>query len=239
MSEKLGFVTAMASEALIFPAALVHDNNEKLLLKKGRLLSGKNFLCVLSGVGKNFAQKGALCALNKHVSLLVSIGVAGGLDSSLKAGDIILVHKTVTCDNETCLSDDSLNSKVEKSFISSGLSYNKGIVLTTKKALLDRTSKSKAHHLTGACAVDMESYWVGLMAQKHHIPFTSIRAISDTLKQTVAFDPSVVINTDGQVRGKAVAAAIIKQPSVLFYLPQMAVNFYRALNSLKNVIKTL
>jgi adenosylhomocysteine nucleosidase len=68
---------------------------------------GRNVVLAKSGVGKVFA---GICAqtmiLKYNVEVIINVGVAGSLDSSLKIGDVVLASDVVQHDMDTsCLGD--------------------------------------------------------------------------------------------------------------------------------------
>jgi nucleoside phosphorylase len=55
-----------------------------------------------------------------------------------------------------------------------------GVGVTAPALVASRSQKTALFISSGADIVDMESYWIGVMAADNCIPFISVRAISDS-----------------------------------------------------------
>ena len=85
----------------------------------------------------------------------------------------------------------------------------------------------------------MESAWIALAAERRGVPFAALRAISDPVDQTISFDPSLILDKSGRIRGGALMIELIGRPSRIRELPLLALNFSRSLYSLHKAWKTL
>jgi adenosylhomocysteine nucleosidase len=150
----------------------------------------------------------------KPVTTLLSVGLAGACDPSLKIGDI--VHAGTVVDTQ------------------SGERYSKpqfSQILVSTPAIASIKEKRRLYESYRADAVDMEAATVARIAQAHNLSFYAIKAISDDatfeLQELTRF-----ATKDGQFREAAFAAYSAAQPRLWSKLFHLAVNSKRAIQSL-------
>jgi hypothetical protein len=68
--------------------------------------------------------------------------------------------------------------------------------------------------------MDMESYLVARFCSRNHIPFLSLRAISDGVSDEIDFDLTAISDNRGRVRIPLVLASVLRNPRLLrsYYL---------------------
>ncbi len=141
---------------------------------------------VLSGVGKERAQAAARLAIDRlHANALLSIGFAGSASPAGRAGDLVLGDRVLRIglggDTESQVeSDRQWSSAVGGALRAKGIAAHRGALATVPEALGPR-AKGRVGEATGAVAVDMESYWVGEVADQAGVTFLAVRAISDEM----------------------------------------------------------
>ena len=144
------------------------------------MLSGKQIVLAQSGVGQQRAQRSCRSVLDRYpVTGIISFGFAGALNPGLGIGDIVACSKLLVSSSTRGMRkcDDSLLS-IAQACVSPGCTTGVGI---TWPALVAAPSQKKSLFVSsGADIVDMESYWIAVMAADHGIPFITVRAISDT-----------------------------------------------------------
>lgn len=166
----------------------------------------------VSGMG-NVAVDNCLEELTtQNISGLISWGVCGALKPELKPGDLLIPKTVMNQSKQTFECDDiwrreilttlpspqrnsSSKSTVHSAFTDSIITDSK-TVLTTPATKMDLAESSSAD------AVDMESFTIAKFADQHSIPFVIIRAVIDTVDDTLpsasAFRPgqsSASVNT--------------------------------------------
>jgi adenosylhomocysteine nucleosidase len=150
----------------------------------------------------------------RPVTALLSGGLAGACDPSLKIGDIVRAGVVV----DTQSGERYSNSKFKQ-------------VLVSTPAIASVKEKQRLYESYRASAVDMEAATVARIAQAHNLPFQAIKAISDDaifeLEELARF-----ATKDGQFREAAFAAYSIAQPRLWSKLFQLAGNSKRAVQSL-------
>ena len=145
------------------------------------------------------------------LQLVVSAGLAGGLDPSLRCGDVVV---------------DSAESVATLPGTIRGRIHSSEVVVATP------AQKAELFRQTGALAVDMETAAIRRLAESASVPCIAIRAISDEASD--AIDPSVLglIDSLGRVRPKAVAALLVRRPGSIRHLMRMKANSDHALTQL-------
>lgn len=162
-------------------------------------VTGENTLVLMKcGIGKVNAAAGAVELINRfQPDCIISTGVAGGIEHSLKVMDVVvskhIVYHDVWCGegNEygqvqglptyfagnTTLLDCalSLTPKTE------GMTIHGGLICSGDKFITDRNEldfiKSR---FSNGLAVDMESGSIAQVCHLYKVPFISFRIISDT-----------------------------------------------------------
>lgn len=142
----------------------------------------RSVLVVRSGIGAVRAAT-AVRALEMRPIAILSVGTAGSLVRDLGIGEFVVASETIadTEPREVVMCDSSLATAVAKACQAEGRPHRLGRIVTARGAVITREDRSRLHHLTGACAVDMESHAVAVEARKLQIPFTAVRVISDDL----------------------------------------------------------
>ncbi len=156
----------------------------------------------------------------KPVTALLSVGLAGACDPSLRVGDI--VRAGVVVDTQSGERFD--NSQFRQ-------------VLVSSSAIASVKEKQRLHASYGASAVDMEAATVARIAQAHNLYFQAIKAISDDAAFEVA-ELSKFASKDGQFREAMFAAYASVRPHLWRKLTKLAGNSKRALDALTNELES-
>lgn len=157
---------------------------------------------------------------------IILAGLAGGLDPSLGIGDIIL--------------DTAAQSLPPVDLLPAA---RRGPIHTAAHLVSTPGQKAELFAATGAVAVDMENSLLRAQIQSsiehRHLPFLHIRAISDTAADTL--DPLLthLIDTRGRPKALALAAAIVRHPSLLPHLRRVGLNSTQAANALAAALQAL
>ncbi len=186
----IGIIIALDREMKIFAAKL--QDLQRQTLHKCTFYTGvidnKIITAVVSGMGKVNA---ALCAAdlidNFKVDMILNLGIAGGLDSSLKIGDFLvgkdIVYHDVWCGNPNKYGQvqdlpEMYHSKPELAL--NLKQYPQGLITSgdyfVEKA--EELQKIKSNFPT-ALAVDMESAAIAQTCYLYDIPLLVVRQISD------------------------------------------------------------
>ena len=154
--------------------------------------------CVLveSGIGKvNAARTTQILIDNIKVDYIFNIGVAGGIDSSLKVGDIVLGYKLVQHDfditafnhakgfipgvGESISTDEYLLQVSSKVFEEENIIHKIGTIASGDIFCTESWMSEKINKKFNALCVEMEGASIAQVCFLSHIPFLVIRSISD------------------------------------------------------------
>ena len=157
---------------------------------------GRNILLVKAGIGKVNAALAAQKACDAGADLVISTGLAGGIDTSLRQGDIVLAEKV--CYHDVWCGEPNQRGQVQGlplyfeprpemmekiiAAVPSGY-FKRGLTVTGDRFLTDaRRLQTIKGEFPEALAVDMES---AAVAQACYLnvrrPFLSLRIISDVV----------------------------------------------------------
>lgn len=194
---------------------LVRGWQEHRLPNKIVLYTNDFAIVACSGMGSARATLAVQAAMAmKPVTTLLSVGLAGACDPSLKIGDI--VHPGVVVDTQS--GERYSDPQFEQ-------------ILVSTPGIASINEKRRLYESYRAAAVDMEAATVARIAQAHNMRFGAIKSISDDasfeLQELTRFSTK-----DGQFREAAFAAYSIAQPRLWSKLFHLAVNSKRAILSL-------
>lgn len=147
---------------------------------------------VESGIGKvNAARTTQILIDNIKVDYIFNVGVAGGIDPSLKVGDIIIGEKLVQHDFDftplnyvkgeipnvgTFIDSDEYLIKLAEKSINEA---KKGIIASGDIFVTEPKMSDKINKKFNALCVEMEGASIAQVCYLCHIPFLIIRSISD------------------------------------------------------------
>ncbi len=183
----------------------------------GKIIAYTNNVGVVAcaGMGAARAALAVRAALSlKPVTTLLSVGLAGACDPSLRVGDIVRAGVVIDADT----GERFANGLCEQALISTS-------------AIASAKEKQRLYVSYQASAVDMEAATVARLAQVHDIPFRAIKAISDE----ASFEMQGLARfatSDGQFREAAFAAHAALRPQSWPKLFALAGNSKRAVEAL-------
>jgi adenosylhomocysteine nucleosidase len=165
---------------------------------------GIRIVLVRTGMGKECALDSLKKVLSKrYPALVLSIGYAGGLDSKLKVGDLVIADKIVEIDQATPFAKSfPVNSQQEDLFkmltFQKKLMIYKGTLLTANQVISGSSAKQELGSSHKALAVDMETSSLIAHCIEKKIPFVSVRAISDTMEQSL-INTNSFVDSEGKI----------------------------------------
>ena len=159
-------------------------------------INGINCVLVESGIGKvNAARTTQILIDNIKVDYIFNIGVAGGIDTSLKVGDIVLGEKLVQHDfditafnhakgfvpgvGESVSTDEYLLQVANKVFEEENINYLKGIIASGDIFCTETWMSEKINKKFNALCVEMEGASIAQVCFLSNIPLLVIRSVSD------------------------------------------------------------
>jgi adenosylhomocysteine nucleosidase len=163
---------------------------------------------------------------------VVSFGVAGGLDPTLKSGDIVVATEVLAGDArwlaELPLNEDQIASVALKC-----RRVVRGGLAGVEQAIAARAGKAALWSKTGAAAVDMESHIAAAYAAEAGLPFAALRVISDPASRALPAIAMSAIKPNGDIDLRKVLRGVARNPLSLRALVSTGIDFNRALRSLR------
>lgn len=157
-----------------------------------RIYRGKHedreVVLVQTGIGKRRAERAAELVLERYpVTSLVSLGFGGALTEEAKAGDVIICSTLYEDEGagSPCPSDANLVSLAAQAVVVAEVRLLQGSGVTAASVVSGPTDKEALGKRFSAKVVDMESYWIGRIASARQVPFLAVRAISDTVADSL------------------------------------------------------
>jgi hopanoid-associated phosphorylase len=169
---------------------------------------------------------------------VVSFGVAGGLDPSLKTGDVVVATEVMSGDTRF-LADMALNEEMitsaalKRSLMMRRRRVVRGGLAGVERVVAASSCKAALHSETGAAAVDMESHIAAAYAAQAGIPFAALRVISDPAHRALPELAQNAIKPNGDICVRTIVRGVVRNPKNLSALVSTGIDFNRALRSLR------
>ena len=163
---------------------------------------------------------------------VISFGVAGGLDPTLKSGDVVVATEVLAGDDRW-LAGFSFNEDLIASVGLARRRVVRGLLAGAEEVVSASHVKAALHSETGAAAVDMESHIAADYAAKARLPFAALRVISDPASRALPELAVSVIKPNGDIDLRKVMHGIVRNPLALRDLVSTGLDFNRALRSLR------
>lgn len=187
---------------------------------RGHLGDGASALVVATGIGPARAARAVASAPAGR--LLATVGCAGALVASLRAGDLVLANALVPLDGagRPGAPVPVGGEAVATWAIRRGLALRVGPIASSACVLESPAGKAVAA-AAGALVVEMESGPIAAAARARGVPFVGLRVVLDEADQAV---PLGVLAVDGQgeVRPLRAAAALALRPRLIPALARLA-----------------
>jgi len=152
-------------------------------------------------------------------AMLVSWGVAGGLDPTLRTGDLVLAGRIVTEGGDvypiTAYAAAGQRRASGAAPSPSGDSQAGPAILGLDRMVLGTAEKAVLFARTGAVAVDMESHRVARMAAMRGLPALVIRAVGDPAGRDLPGMVEGALTAEGRPRIGRVLAGLLAAPGAL------------------------
>jgi len=202
------------------------------LVQEARIASGPGMTVICSSSDPR--QLRALLATLDPGSFrgVISFGVAGGLDPTLKSGDIVLATEVLAGDTRW-LAELPLNEQQIATLTLRRRRIVRGGLAGVEEVVAGRSTKAALHMETGAAAVDMESHIAAAYAAEAGLPFAALRVISDPASRALPAIARAAIKPNGEIDLRKVLGGIARNPLTLRALVSTGLDFNRALRSLR------
>ncbi|NKJ46369.1 hypothetical protein CIC12_06340 [Burkholderia sp. SG-MS1] len=172
-------------------------------------------------------------AIARGCSGIVSFGTAGGLAPDLEPGSLIVAN-AVEGPFGRQETDRQWADRLVAAMMAGPLAgrLQRGLMAAVAAPLVSADDKRALHRSSGALAVDMESHIAGATAAAHSVPFAVCRAIVDPAWRTLPSAATAGLRDDGSTALGPILRELLRQPSQLGGLIQVAVDARAARTSL-------
>jgi hopanoid-associated phosphorylase len=202
------------------------------LVQEARIAAGPGMVVVCSSSDPK--QLRALLTVFDPTTIrgVISFGVAGGLDPSLKPGDVVLATEVMAGDGRW-LAGLSLSDEVVAGVAMGRRRIVRGGLAGVEEVVVASARKAALWLQTGAAAVDMESHIAAAYAEEAGLPFAALRVISDSAHRSLPALAKSAIRPDGKVDLRKILSGVVRNPRTLSALVSTGLDFNRALRSLR------
>lgn len=197
----------------------------------------KDCLVALAGMGPQAAARAAQELVAAGAGALLSFGLAGALDSQLRAGALVLPDCVVDGTGGTYPTYGPWRERLaaQAASMTQACGVVGGTLLSVALPLATLEAKSQARANTRACAVDMESFAIAQVAARMGVRFAVARVVIDGAGD--ALPQSVIRATGdfGDVNLPRLVAGLVRAPAdlpMLLRLPRRYGTARRALRAL-------
>jgi adenosylhomocysteine nucleosidase len=163
---------------------------------------------------------------------VISFGVAGGLDPTLRPGDVVVATEVLAGDTRW-LAGLALNEELIASVALGRRRVVRGGLAGVEEVVIARDGKAALRSETGAAAVDMESHIAAAYAAEAGLPFAALRVISDPASSALPALARSAIKPNGDIDLRKILHGLARNPLSLRALVSTGIDFNRALRSLR------
>ena len=163
---------------------------------------------------------------------VISFGVAGGLDPTLKSGDLVVATEVMAGDTRW-LAGLTLSDELLASIPLGGRRVIRAGLAGVEQVIAAQDGKAALRSETGAAAVDMESHIAAAYAAEAGLPFAALRVISDPAGRALPALARAAIKPNGDIDLRKVLRGVARNPFTLRALVSTGIDFNRALRSLR------
>ena len=161
------------------------------------VIGGTEVVIAQAGVGKvNAAVTAQTMILKYNPSVIINIGVAGGIEPSLKIGDIVVADKVCGHDMDTTAvgdepgfitgidtvymhCDSEISNIISECAKDMGLHTVRGTIATGDIFVAEDSVRNRIAQLFNGVAAEMEGGSIGHVCVMNNVPFAILRAMSD------------------------------------------------------------
>lgn len=161
----------------------------------------------LTGIGWTLPEYGLKKLFSDKPDACVSSGLAGGLKSILKKGDVVCARFVSSLDGEGAIGANTRLIEIAKECGAKVMEK----CITSRQLLGQAQFKRSMGEF--ADIVDMESFKIMNILTGPQIPAVTIRAISDTVDEDLPLDFSRVLDQSGRILKRQLALQLARYPN--------------------------
>lgn len=177
------------------------SNEAKVIRKAIKETDAGNVQVFVAGLGVLDGEKVVKQAIANGAKGIVSIGVCGAIDKILIAGQVVIPEQILAYADKPLpyegveINHDWRNALL--SILEADYFVTSAPLLSVNKQISTIEEKLQLHQDTSACAVDMESGKLGVLAKQHGLPYIVVRVVIDVADQAIPAAFEKVIRPDG------------------------------------------
>lgn len=187
------------------------------MLAEARIISGPDVCTIISGGRPENLAARLEAELPDGLPAILSFGLCGALDASLRPGSLLIGTGVVSADRRLP-TDRAWTDRLAKSLPQARRAEFAG----ANTFVVDALSKAALRVSSGGAAVDTESHIAARFAERIGAPFAIVRAVSDGSERTLPAAARVGLRENGRPDLSAVLACIARHPGQLPSLLQVA-----------------
>jgi adenosylhomocysteine nucleosidase len=190
--------------------------------------------CLLAfcGVGLQRARATAQALIEaEHPGLLVSFGVAGGVQEDLQVADVVVAQSAALLDVNVATQlltlfqpSQRALAAVSRVVAESGAALYAGTTITTRGSQAVRMDGTPIEHPV----LEMETHGVAQAAARAGVPLLAVRALSDSVREPLPFNLSDFTDNEFNLHASKFLAYILRHPGALPRLLRLQANTKRA-----------
>jgi hopanoid-associated phosphorylase len=180
------------------------------LIREARIVEGPGVRVVIGGGRSDLLTERLRAALDGGARGVISIGLGGGLDPTLRVGDVVIAESVLSRQNRRD-ADPSWTARIAAALPQALVApiYGADVMV------VDAQEKARLRTSIGAAAVDMESGVAAGLALDHAVRFAALRVISDRADTSLPSAVLLGIGPDGSMNLAGVLGALARDPRQL------------------------
>lgn len=212
-------------------------------------------LLVQCGMGRQRAEQTLRLVLEQYQpAVILSLGFCGALAARLRPGDLVVCSplqalNTMAPPLHAAPAEGLLHcdENLVQQALQIGIPQSQGLIrwlkgvqsvypveggcLTLPSAAAHRQTKAWLSEHFASAVIDMESFWLGVLAHEAGIPFLAVRTVSDTLSETL---PPLdgLVDDFGRAKLPVLIRYLARHPLVVGQLVRFGLHAQRAQHSL-------
>ena len=194
-----------------------------------------SLLVACAGANADRARQEAEGLAAAGAGMLLSFGLAGGLDPRLRPGDVILASGIVLPEGRVIDTDAAWRRSAFSRAQAAGIRVMEGAVAGNRQILATPEDKKRLAERSGALAVDMESSVAAEVADRAGLPLLAIRAIADPAWRSLPSIALLPLRPDGRVEPRAMARCLVSRPGEWLQVLRLALDTGAGLAALRRV----
>lgn len=184
---------------------------------------------VVCGTGSAAGDAVAARLDRDSVDLVAIVGVCGGLDPTLGAGDLILATRVHAVHGPELAPSAAVVDVLQRCLRAAGRRFASAPLVSVETPVGSRDEKRDLWNTLGAAGADMETYAIARAVEAHGLPWFALRAVVDPADTTL---PSPLRSWRGEREERALVSMLIRRPQDWPALARVAAGMRGALDSL-------